>query len=318
MNDDGNAPKAILVDLTQSNPIQPDDVRSPLLSSNPLGWQNLNFNYFQYGNCETPLHTFEHHTIGLILDRGRVERKLGAKYQLERAIVGSSVVIPARVEHWSAWEIEGRFAMISLNPHKVANLDPNTINPDTIELIPTFATSQVDPLIYGVGQAIKQHLRLHSATDNTYLGGEGLYIEHLTNAIAAHLLQHYCTRQVKLKTYSGGSGGLGKQKLALALDYIHGNLAEKIELKDIARELDLSQYYFAHLFRNSTGISPYQYIIQQRVAKAKKLLRDSEKTLIEIALACGFSSQSQMTIHFRKWNLTTPKKYRALQKNNGK
>ena len=299
-----NFKKIISVDLTKPHLAESNNVWSPLASSNKLGWKNLNFNYFKYGKCETSVHTLEHHTIGLILDRAKVERKLAGTYQLENAVVGSSVIIPAQVEHWSAWEIEGRFAMISIEPEAIATIDPNIINPDTIELIPTFAKSQPDSLIYGIGMAIKQHL-VANLTSN--VKGEGLYIEHLTNAIAAHLVQHYCTREINLKAYSGG---LGKNKLARAIDYIQSNLAEKIELKDIAKELDISQYYFCHLFRNSTGISPYQYIIQQRIAKAKRLLKDSQMPLTDIALACGFSSQSQMTMHFRKLNKTTPKKYR--------
>ena len=299
-----NSKKIISVDLTKADLTEYSSIRSPLLSSNKLGWKNLNFNYFKYGKCETGLHTLEHRTIGLILDRGKVERKLAGKYKLENAVVGSSVIIPSQVEHWSAWQIEGRFAMLSIQPRAIAKIDPNIINPDIVELMPTFAKSQPDPLIYGIGLAIEQHLAANIAAN---VEGEGLYIEHLSNAIAAHLLQHYCTRKIELKTYSKG---LERNKLDRAIEYIQSNLAEKIELKDIAKELDISQYYFSHLFRNSTGISPYQYIIQQRVAKVKRMLRDSQMPLTDIALACGFSSQSQMTLHFRKLNNMTPRKYR--------
>ena len=300
----GNSKKTVSVDLTKGDLTEYNNLRSPLISSNKLGWEKLNFNYFKYGKCETGFHTLEHHTIGLILDRGEVERKLAGKYKRENAVVGSSVIIPAQVEHWSAWQIEGRFAMLSIKPRALASIDPNVINPDLIELIPTFAKSEPDPLIYGISKAIEQHLASNAAANEK---GQGLYIEHLSNAIYAHLLQHYCSRKINLKAYSGG---LGKNQLELALEYIDSNLAEKIELKDIAEELDISQYYFSHLFRKSTGISPYQYIIRQRVAKVKQMIRDTEMPLTDIAIACGFSSQSQMTMHFRRLNNVTPKSYR--------
>ena len=294
-----NPDRPIVVNLTKSYP-RSNDVRSPLISSNRLGWKKLNFNYFRYGNCETSVHVLENHTIGLILDRGKVERKLNGVYQLETVIPGSVTVIPARVEHWSAWNKIGRFAMLSIAPEAIATIDPNTVNPDLIELIPTFAKSQSDRLIYGIGTAIKHHLETNSQD-------EGIYIEHLANALTAHLLQHYCSRKINLKQYANG---LAKVKLKQALEYINSNLEESIKLSNIAKELDISQYYFSHLFRQSTGVSPYHYVIQQRVKKAQQLLVDTKMPIADIALACGFGSQSQMTMHFRKLTKTTPRKYR--------
>ena len=74
-----NSKKIVSVDLTKADITEYSSMRSPLLSSNKLGWKNLNFNYFKYGKCETGFHTLKHHTIGLILDRGKVERKLAGK-----------------------------------------------------------------------------------------------------------------------------------------------------------------------------------------------------------------------------------------------
>ena len=299
MNQD-NPEKPIVVNIANLKPQPPYEDRAPLLSSHHLGWQNVNFDFFRYGNCETPVHTLEHHAIGLILDRGKVERKLDGIYRLETATKGSVTVIPARVEHWSAWNIVGRFALISINPKAIAEIAPDVVNPDTIELIPTFAKSKPDRLVYGVGLAIKHHLETNPH-DN------GFYIEHLTNTISAHLLRHYCTKKIKFKNYCGG---LSKNKLEQAIEYINDNLEANIKLENIAEELDISQYYFSHLFRESIGVSPYHYVIQQRIEKAKKLLTNTSMSICQISLACGFNSQSQMTMHFRKLTGTTPKKYR--------
>ncbi|MEO1672235.1 MAG: AraC family transcriptional regulator, partial [Cyanobacteria bacterium J06631_2] len=78
----------------------------------------------------------------------------------------------------------------------------------------------------------------------------------------------------------------------------------------VARLIDVSQYYFCRSFRTSMGVSPYKYVIQQRIAKAKNLIASSKLPLAEIAYDCGFSSQSQMTQHFRKCVGVTPKVYR--------
>ena len=295
-----NFKQPISVDLTEPKYSAVNNEHRPLLSSNLLGWKNFNFNYFRYGNCETPVHVLEHHTIGLILDQGKVERKLNGVYHLETAVPGSTTIIPSRVEHWSAWNIVGRFAMLSISPEAIAKIAPDTVNMDSIELIPTFAKSKPDLLIYGIGMAIKHHLESNPGNDN-------LYIEYLTNALSAHLLQHYCSRKINFREYSRG---LSSAKLRQAIEYINDNLTESIKLDEIAEEIGISQYYFSHLFRKSTGIPPYQYIIQQRVEKVKRLLINTKMPIADIAFVCGFSSQSQMTLHFRRATGTTPKKYR--------
>ena len=295
-----NSDKPISVNLATSDSCQALESHPPLLSSRQLGWKNLNLNYYRYGNCETHVHTLEHHTIGLILDRGKVERKLDGVYKLETTTVGSVAIIPAQIEHWSAWKGIGRFMMLSILPEAIAQIDPDVVNPDLVELIPTFAKAKPDLLIQGVGMAIKQSLENN-------LGEDNFYIEHLSNAIYAHLLQHYCTKKVNFKGYAGG---LSSPKLKQAVEYINDNLDKSIKLKDLAVEMNISQYYFSRLFRESIGISPHQYIIKQRVEKAKLLLVNTPLPLADLALKCGFSSQSQMTMHFRKLVGTTPKKYR--------
>lgn len=299
MNKD-NSNKPLIVSL--SNPESRSQLHShaPLFSSQKLGWKNVNFDYFQYGNCETPIHVTQHHAIGLILQPAQVERKLDGVYQRENTNIGSVAIIPAQVEHWSAWKDIGQFIVFSLLPKAIAEIAPETINPDRVELIPTFAKYNPDHLIHGIGMAIKAHLE-------TEPNDGGFYIEHLTSTLSAHLLQNYCTVKPNFKDYSGG---LSPQKLKQAINYINDNLEESIKLKDIANLLDISQYYFSHLFRQSTGIAPYHYVIQQRIAKAKQLLKQSQLPLADIAFACGFSSQSQMTLHFRKLTGMTPKKYR--------
>ena len=102
---------------------------------------------------------------------------------------------------------------------------------------------------------------------------------------------------------------LARRKLKQALHYIHHNLNGNIKISDIASLLGISQYYFCRLFRESTGIAPYRYVIQQRIAKVKILIKEDELPLSDIAIECGFSSQSQMTYHFRKVVGVTPKVY---------
>lgn len=138
------------------------------------------------------------------------------------------------------------------------------------------------------------------------LGGK-LYTESLANLFAIHLLRNYCTTPATIRTYEGG---LSKFQLKPALDYIKDNLNNELSLETIASELNLSHYYFCSLFKQSIGVSPWQYVIKQRVERAKQLLKNSELAISEVALACGFSNQSHLNKHFSKATGIAPNRYR--------
>jgi AraC family transcriptional regulator len=79
----------------------------------------------------------------------------------------------------------------------------------------------------------------------------------------------------------------------------------------MANQLGMSQYYFCRLFKQSTGVSPHQFLLQQRVERAKQLLiKHPELTVTAIALRCGFSSQSHLAKHFRKHTGVNPNQFR--------
>jgi AraC family transcriptional regulator len=134
-----------------------------------------------------------------------------------------------------------------------------------------------------------------------------LYVEQLTTTLAIHLLRKYGVRKPQFSTYSDG---LPKYKLKQILEYINANLDCDIKLVDLAELVGMSQYYFCHLFKLSMGIAPYQYVIQQRVERAKQLLKCRDVTISDVALVCGFANQSHFSKHFRKITEMTPKAYR--------
>ncbi|MBD2465930.1 helix-turn-helix transcriptional regulator [Oscillatoria sp. FACHB-1407] len=108
--------------------------------------------------------------------------------------------------------------------------------------------------------------------------------------------------------------GLPLYTIQRVIDYISQNLHQEIQVADLAEVAKISHFYFCHVFKQSIGISPYQYLIQQRVERAKQLLQDSEMAIAEIALECGFSNQSHFTRRFQQMTGLTPKVYRNQQK----
>jgi len=106
-------------------------------------------------------------------------------------------------------------------------------------------------------------------------------------------------------------GGLTRLRLNRALEYIQANLGGEVHLEGLARAAGLSPFHFAKLFKQSTGSTPHQYIVQRRLERATELLRSTEVNLSEVALECGFADQSHFANVFRRFVGVTPSQYRA-------
>ncbi len=85
-----------------------------------------------------------------------------------------------------------------------------------------------------------------------------------------------------IRTYRGG---LPQHKLIGVTDYINDRLDRELSLYELAAIAQLSPYHFSRAFKQSTGISPHHYVIQQRVERTQKLLLQGKMNLAEIAIA---------------------------------
>ncbi|MDJ0597045.1 MAG: helix-turn-helix transcriptional regulator, partial [Pleurocapsa sp. MO_226.B13] len=81
---------------------------------------------------------------------------------------------------------------------------------------------------------------------------------------------------------------------------------------ELAALVQISPSYFSILFKQATGITPHQYVIQCRIERAKELLRQSDLAIADVALRLGFSHQSHLSRHFKRLVGVTPKQFRQL------
>lgn len=126
--------------------------------------------------------------------------------------------------------------------------------------------------------------------------------------LLTHLLQNYSNVQWKLPVVIGG---LSPFVLRNVLAFIEENLGQPLTLAELAAQATLSEYHFARMFRQSTGLAPHQYVMQRRMEKAKALVQNTATPLTDIALACGFNSASHFSNRFRSATGMTPSQLRA-------
>jgi AraC family transcriptional regulator len=107
-------------------------------------------------------------------------------------------------------------------------------------------------------------------------------------------------------------GALDATTLRRIADHVEAHLDSDIALEALARLAGLSTFYFTRMFKQTTGTTPYQYVIRARLARARSLLVGSALPLAAIALECGFDSQAHLTSTFTRAFGQTPGRYRRL------
>lgn len=109
--------------------------------------------------------------------------------------------------------------------------------------------------------------------------------------------------------------GLPWYKLQQVIRYVDEHLPEHLSLETIAQHIGISQFYLCQSFKRSMGVSPYQYLLQQRIERAKKLLLQKSPNIADIALAVGFANQSHFTRQFKQVVGVTPKRFVYQEQN---
>jgi AraC family transcriptional regulator len=122
-----------------------------------------------------------------------------------------------------------------------------------------------------------------------------------------HLVRHYTSIGNNIKE---PIRGLTPQQVKRVRDFVQAHLDQDLSLEDLAQQIGFSPYHFARLFRQSTGDSPHQFVLRQRVEQAQRLLTQKDLTLAQVAIESGFADQSHLTQVFKRYLGLTPRAYR--------
>lgn len=287
-----------LLDYTQENASKTLVPNLPTLSSFGC-WSNIYFEHHHQPAFEVAEHQHTWHIIAYgYLGNSLGERWLDGIRREERRIRGDIAIIPAGISHRCNWNTEAEFTILAIEPSFIKQIGEDFIDGDRIQIIPRFMSEQ-DLLIQGIFSTLKDEL------EASKLGGS-LLIDSLKTTLAIQLLRQYCTTKPKLSSYRGGLPDL---KLQQVKEYINEHLHQDLKLIELAALVQVSPYHFLRLFKQSTGLTPHQYILQRRIEKAKFLLQYSELGIAEIALGVGFCDQSHLTQYFKRIVGITPKQF---------
>ncbi|MBW4644530.1 MAG: AraC family transcriptional regulator [Goleter apudmare HA4340-LM2] len=275
--------------------------KPPMLSSGTAKWRWMSLEQRYLPPGETPKYSLKQFAITINLGHSvQVERTLDRHLKTGLMFTGAVGLCPMHTSQAIRWDRDANILLLNLEPELLTQNAIELLDTDQYEMLPHLITQ--DPLIYQIGLGLKAQLQNNHS-------GSRLYAESAATFLAVHLLQNYSTRLTSVPEYAGG---LPQQQLKQAVDYIQDNLAQEISLDAIANYLGISRYYFCRLFKQSIGLSLHQYVIQQRVERAKQLLLQGKLSIADTALVCGFAHQSHLYRHFKRLTGITPKHFLNL------
>lgn len=215
---------------------------------------------------------------------------------------GDVVVIPAHSALRSLYDdVEQDDIYLHLEPEFVKKTALEIgLNPDRIEIIPTLNTR--NPHIEQLARLAFDELQREEQTP-----GSNLYSDSLANLLAVQLLRQYSTDSPPEQS---NGNGLPNKKLRLVLELINSDLAADLSLSSLAETVDLSEYHFLRLFKQSTGTTPHQYVLRQRIERARRLLIESDLSVTEIAYLLGFATPAHFARQFRRQTGIAPTELR--------
>jgi AraC-like DNA-binding protein len=217
-----------------------------------------------------------------------------------RGDVAHSILVPAgsRLVTSRSGNVDGRYLICEIDAESVAPIFGESLS--RFELRPHFGTSPMP-------SDIAKRLATVCYEDE---GMELIYKEALTTVFAHDLYRAFGVDTLAAPP----SSRVGRHRFKQAFEYIEASLDQDIGLHELAAIVGLSASHFSHAFKEAYGVSPYRFVLQRRIMRAKALLVSTNETIAEIALRVGFSSQSLFTKKFSSYTGFSPTSYRAANR----
>jgi AraC family transcriptional regulator len=290
------------VQVSDLSVVYPDAV---VASSEALGWQNIRAVEMRHDFAEWNMPPLENHCI--IIQMGppvSLSARIGGSSFDQCLQTGGIAIVPAGLpSEWRRKDAGGINTLhLYLHPHFVRNT-AESCDMDNVQVTIEPQFGAADEHIHHIGMALLCELKEANVVGR-------LYADSLATVLAMQLVRRYSY----LKEVHTSRGGMAPRKLRRAIEFINDNFDKEqtVALAAVAEAVGMSYFHFSRAFKQSMGVSPNVYMIEQRIGRAKKLLSETDLPIAEIALRVGFASQSHFTTTFRRLAWTTPKAFREM------
>ena len=270
------------------------------LSSKQAGWDGIAMESFSdVPGVSIPDHDHPTHFLNL-LTHGNIRAQWTTEGKSRSADNGPGTiyVLPAGTRDRLTWSGPTTRIILTMEPWFLARSLEDTVHLKDVELSThwNLHDRHIQSLM----------LAMHADLEDGSPAGP-LYGESLGLGLGIYMVRRYSVRNGMKHDYRGS---MPMTRLNRTLEFINQNLARDIRLWELAQIAGMSPNYFCELFKASTGLSPYQYILRQRIERAKQYLRDPKFTLACAGEAAGFADQSHFTKVFRRIVGVTPMRFR--------
>jgi AraC family transcriptional regulator len=263
----------------------------PALQTSALqAWPGLRVERFQLGAMALPAHFHAQHL--LIIHQGSQpvgsSRRSGRRVEADQFHCGDAGLYPSGEYGALAWDGPADVVHVHLDAGQLEARARQGLDLSYFALHERFRLQ--DGLLTQLGR------QLLAATGGEHALGQ-LYIESLSNALSYHLIAHYATYERRI---ASTGARLPAAVLARIDAYLEASAEQAITLEVLAGLANLSVFHFARRFKQTTGCSPYQYVIRWRIERARQLLRAGELPVAAISDALGFASPAHFAVAFKR------------------
>jgi AraC family transcriptional regulator len=279
-----------------------------LRSSAACNWPGVAAEVRMHPACELPSITLEQMEIGIALrchPQSVVSRKGDGLQQVTKVEPGTIWLCPAGVHEEdikvSAWhEVLHLYLPVSRFDQLSEVCGGAAVRAQSVR----YLAGIHDELIRQIGGALAEEIRQPSAAGH-------VLADSLAISLVARLVQKYSSDWSSGRDPAPVTKRLDERRVRRVIDFMTTNIDQDISIDDLASVACLSPFHFIRMFQKAVGKTPSRYINELRLERAKALLVLGKAPLVDIALSCCFSSQSNFTRAFHRATGMTPGEYRA-------
>jgi AraC family transcriptional regulator len=285
--------------------LNPDDHASlfsvaPVRSSRMFDWCDVYFERRDDDLFQTSEHAINGHYLMVKLNPLSVaERRIDGRLRTEVQRRGATAYVPSGCSHSVRYVRPlGSLCLMTLSDNMVRDV-ADELGLPSFDGAPSFAHDP-DSFVLQAFEALERELREGNPHGP-------MFGQTYSRLISAHIVTRYGSagrRQSRLPK-------LSTVRIKWLDDYIESRIGHSITLADLARQSGLSPYYFTRVFKDATGLPPYQYVLHKRIEFARLCLRQDRLSVDGIAAACGFNDLAQFSKQFKKICGVPPSAFRA-------